>query len=370
MSTYLSQGEYLMIEQLHIENFRCFKSADVGELRPINIIVGNNASGKTAFLESIKLGLDAFPNLLPWFNQLRSIPSAYPGNPSQEQFQSLFLDLFHQFDSETDVVTSIKDSKNRTATLRLHFDPSRATTIQLPLGFQPPTPQSLPTTIVPLAFDRVDFDGRSDTLLATLTPQGGPHFDQGKPMGIVSGLIGSAHFGIPFENATWLSQLRIEKHDDEIIQAIKRHFPLISNVSVESPLPGMAAVYVDLATVSRKLPLSIVSGGISRLFTLMLAIVAFKEGVVLVDEIENGIFYERYPLMWKTLADLVKHHKTQLFVSTHSGECLKAALPVIKKSPDDFSMLRVRRENGHSIIERFGGEQVAAALEKDGELRE
>lgn len=39
-------GEYLMLEKLHIENFRCFKNIELSGLRTLNIVVGKNASGK------------------------------------------------------------------------------------------------------------------------------------------------------------------------------------------------------------------------------------------------------------------------------------------------------------------------------------
>ena len=54
-------GEYLMIDKLSIENFRCFKSVQLWDLKRVNIIVGENASGKTVLLEAIKVGLDGLP---------------------------------------------------------------------------------------------------------------------------------------------------------------------------------------------------------------------------------------------------------------------------------------------------------------------
>ena len=46
-------GGNRVIRNLRISNFRCFESAFLEDCRTINVIVGPNASGKTALLESI-----------------------------------------------------------------------------------------------------------------------------------------------------------------------------------------------------------------------------------------------------------------------------------------------------------------------------
>ena len=44
-----------MITSMHIENFKCFKEFDI-ELGPFNVLIGPNDTGKTAFLQAIRLG--------------------------------------------------------------------------------------------------------------------------------------------------------------------------------------------------------------------------------------------------------------------------------------------------------------------------
>jgi hypothetical protein len=43
-----------MITKMHIQNFKCFKDFEI-ELGPFNVLIGPNDSGKTAFLETIRL---------------------------------------------------------------------------------------------------------------------------------------------------------------------------------------------------------------------------------------------------------------------------------------------------------------------------
>jgi hypothetical protein len=363
-------GEYLMIDKLNIKNFRCFKSAKIENLKRLNIIVGKNASGKTVLLESIKVGLDGLPQALPWLNQLRNIFTILPPNSTPEQFRMLFIDFFHQFDSEAEMVITIEDSKHRIAEVRIHFDPRRATTIQPQLGFRPQEllPSTPPVTVVPLAFSRTNFEGVKDVLVANMDAQGGLSMDQGKSLGIVSGYISSGNFGGPGESGQSLSRLNIEKRDQELIKAINRHFPFVSDVTSQSP-SGIATLYANLPSLPRKIPLSLVSGGISRLFTLMLCVAQYEKGVVLIDEIENGIYHEQYPLLWETLLDLAKAHETQLFISTHSLECLHGLLPSIKTHQDEILLLRLDRENGSSKITSIESKFIEAAIEQGFDVR-
>ena len=368
-------GDYHMIKKFKVENFRCFKSAQIDDLRRINIIVGDNASGKTTFLEAVKMGLNGYPQDLPWFNQHRGIPLSLPQNPTAEQFQSAFADFFHQFDIQNPITTSIENSDNRTAKLKIHFDASRASTVQLQIGFNKPNGTSeaatvLPTTIIPLAFERNDFQGANDTLLVSVDSQGMLLMAPGKAMGIVSGLISVGNFGGLGDTPVQLSRLEIEKRDEseKLIDVMKKHFPMISNITVKTPM-GIGIVYADIKGISRPIPLSLVSGGISRLFTHLISIIRFKKGAVLIDEIEEGLFYKQFSKLWATITELADTHKTQLFISSHSLECLREAMPTIKKNPKNFCLLRLKRKDNESIVERFDGEDLEAALEQDFDVR-
>jgi hypothetical protein len=287
-----------MIESLHVENFRCFKSLELHGLKRVNVVVGTNASGKTVLLEAIKLGLGATPPTISFLNQLRGFQPIYFPNPTPEQFRAYFTDLFHDFDGESSIVFSIVDSKRGNATVRIYFDPKHAVTTQVPqgqaqgaIGFQPAggAPTNPPaTTIIPLAFDRSGFSGEKSSLYATV--QNGMVFLQpGAELGMVSGFFSSGYLSNPTENATWLSNLSVAKKSDKLKSVIRKHFPFVRDLSSESLLPGMAAVYIDIPSISRKLPATFVSWGINRVLTFLLAISTFKTGVVCSGGVQNHL---------------------------------------------------------------------------------
>ena len=150
-----------------------------------------------------------------------------------------------------------------------------------------------------------------------------------------------------------------------------KHFPYIQNLSTETPLPppNPPTIYADLKNLPQKLPVSLVSGGMNRLLSFILAVITYEKGVVLIDEVENGIFYDQFTRLWETLIGLARQHDTQLFVTTHSLECLKAAVPLMKEAPGDFCLLRTDKKNMQSHIQIFDGAKIEAALNSGGEVR-
>jgi hypothetical protein len=64
--------------------------------------------------------------------------------------------------------------------------------------------------------------------------------------------------------------------------------------------------------------------GMNRLFGLGLAMVTSGDGILLVDEIENGIHYSVLPSLWRFVARLAHRLNVQVFATSHSLDCIKA----------------------------------------------
>ena len=353
-----------MLQSFKAQNFRCFQELDLTDLRRINIVVGKNASGKTALLEAIRLALGATPSVAVSLNQYRGI-TFFPVPPNREQFEAQWNSYFFKFDSESIVSTECKDSDGHTANLRMYYDKERAIT---PIQQQQ---TALITTILPLCFERVDFSGQASKLYASIHPQGqGLNLEAGVELGLATEFFASSWFLNPAQNAQWFSQLSLDNREKELVEAVRSEFgPLISDLSVLALNPYGGSVYATVPFLTSKIPLSLVSSGINKFFTILAALLFRRGGVVLVDEIENGLYFERMPAFWKTILRLAKQYNTQVFASTHSNECLQSLLPTIKEHEDDFTLLRAERNNGTSSIIPVKGQFFESGLEQQFELR-
>ena len=135
-----------------------------------------------------------------------------------------------------------------------------------------------------------------------------------------------------------------------------------------------------------KIPIALLSAGINKLICILLAIAQNPKGLVLIDEIENGFYFDRLLPIWKLIHSFASDHEVQLFASTHSAECLRALIPVIEGNEKDFSLIRMinqevpkgagataldlgLRVTNQIALESFRGRTLLAALRQHGEVR-
>src|ERR1035438_4074977 len=104
-------------------------------------------------------------------------------------------------------------------------------------------------------------------------------------------------------------------------------------------------VFAELHEHNRKFPVGLVSDGVNKLLILLLGIAINKNGIILIDQIEDGFYFKRMASTWKVIDKFAKENGTQIFATTHSKECLDALLPVIEENEDDFALLRASRSD-------------------------
>lgn len=76
-----------------------------------------------------------------------------------------------------------------------------------------------------------------------------------------------------------------------------------------------------------------------RMASLALAMAMVEGGVFLVDEIENGVHHSVLSDVWRVIDDASRKLNAQVFATTHSYECLRAAASAIEG--DDLSIHRL-----------------------------
>jgi energy-coupling factor transporter ATP-binding protein EcfA2 len=364
-----------MIRSLHAENFKCFKQLDLSDLQRVNVVVGKNAAGKTALLEAVRLALGGTPNVLWTMNQVRGFLWGVPQPITREAFESVWSSYFFNFEMSAAILTDCCDDENRHATTRVFFDVKRPVTTvpqQLPQQ-QPQQPQPvLPSSFIPsLAFERSDFSGVKSTLYASVQAQGSLNFDSGPELGAVTDLFPSAGWGPPSSLATHLfSQLSQQQRERAVVDAVRDEFDRsLESLVVLAPSGAPAGLYVGLRYLKEKLPVGYLSAGISRFIVMLSAVLIRSKGVVLIDEIENGISYRIFEPLWKYIMKFAIDNDTQVFATTHSLECVRALLPAMEGHEHEFALLRAEREDGSSAIKVVPGRFLESAIDQGVEVR-
>ena len=109
--------------------------------------------------------------------------------------------------------------------------------------------------------------------------------------------------------------------------------------------------------------------GVETIAAVLLSIPAQPGGVVLVDEIENGIHYKRLPLIWRSIFELAKEHDAQVFVTTHSDECLAAIAEIAEEESSQISVIHARLREGATELTQYDGKTFLDAMEENIEIR-
>ena len=105
----------------------------------------------------------------------------------------------------------------------------------------------------------------------------------------------------------------------------------------------------------------------NRIAGIVLAMASSRGGIVLIDEIENGIHHTVLQDLWRAIERSAKYFDVQVFATTHSFECLSAAGRSLSEKDMVFHRLEVT--NGSNQCTTYEAEEFEAALEHDFEVR-
>lgn len=356
-----------MIRSVAIENFRAFAHSDLDNLRRVNIFVGDNGSGKTSLLEAIMLASGSSPHLGLILKQARGLQIAQAaGLPFQQisadAFHSMWTDYFCGFNLEARIAVDIKGDNSHSRSFSMFV--SENENLLLPFaGTQGATARPYR----PVTFEWQTPGGPKISTSPQITPLGLQF--QATPEPPYRALYIGAHAGNFAQlNAIHFSSLSKENREKEFISAITELFPEVTSISTESNAGGYV-LHVATRWLDRKFPLSLYSDGMEKIAAIMLAISFVKGGIVCVDEIENGIYYTRHRGMWNCTKAFARDFSSQVFASTHSIECLRAAAEAFNDSPDDLALIQVFQEEGKSKALTVTGKDAIAAIENEIELR-
>ena len=355
-----------MITSLRVKNYRCFKDLKVNDLGLINIIAGDNGAGKTALLESIILPAGN-PQYVFQLRNWRGVNMSALG-PTKSAYEAVWKDLFFQFSHDKSIEISLEGTPENSRVLKIYYGTQELTLF--PPGEKKEALEERDSTLItPLTFETTDSRGVTTKSQTVVQPNGGITFTGGAANPLVyfypaSSLANAAQVASQF------SSLSKKNQGSEISDLIRTIFPQIGELSVEVS-GNMPELHSAVSGMPEKMPLGLVSNGINKLVAILLAITSHAKGIVLIDEIENGIYYQKMPKMWQAIFQFCQRYQVQLFASTHSLECLKALIPVMSENEKDFRLLRVEdglNGSGH-VIRMFKGKNFEAALETGVEVR-
>lgn len=354
-SDYVATG-YQMIRSIEIENFRCYQHLNIGHVARINVIVGDNGSGKTALLEAMFLALSGSTEVSIRMRQQRGL-GVEVGGTNRRIEDALWGDFFFDRDMTQTISVALEgdDVENRSifisrgppqSTLELKESPEILR--RLPVLFHYKTANGEMITVQPSV--------RQGALDLPETGEDLPDFFFFPSTGNVSAL----------ENAGRFSDLRKENRQEEFIEEFKLNFPWIADLHLEVSA-SQPIVFADVGDLS--VPAPNASGAVNRVLAILLAIASRPRSIVMIDEVENGLYWKNQKNIWKGLLNFARRYDSQLFMTTHSYEWLQTVAENTTSALDQLALWRIERGKNGPVVRQFPGEMFKAGIISGGELR-
>lgn len=360
-----------MYQSFEVGNFRCFRELEVTDLERVNLIAGINNVGKTALLEVLFLHCGAY-NL-----QLTMKLNAFRGIESMKlefgrMVETPWDSLFSEFDSTKEIKLTGDDKETGSRVLRLNIvrQPEELTEIS---QFIHDSSERIGEISSLLEFPQVlklqNEENGKNAYYMILDHRGVRSLPIPPPPPFQTIFIGSWHRVPMDETARRFGKLEIKGQLDVLTNALKIIEPRLCKLSLivvgDTPI-----IHGTIDGLERPVPLPFMGEGMVRLTNILLAIGNSSNGVVLVDEIENGLHHSILHKVWQVIGEVARKFNTQVFATTHSMECIVAAHKAFVESGIyDFRLHRLERmdETIHAVT--YDQEVLEAAIEMGLEVR-
>lgn len=364
----------LPLPSFRAAGFRTFRDLNIGELGRVNLFVGRNNAGKTSLLEAIHLyaggGIPSrFRSLLVTREEINDEQSA---RVELDVLDAAIGRLFHDDgDSRTSRMTLGPIGELRK---QLTIDRGWATTFAVG--------DSVATRFSAALAD--DFEGDHERALEV-------HLGEAHSRVLPDRrLIGRFTFGpslqlvhpAKFVRANGLSNdavanswdgVALTDQEELVTDALRIIAPGVERISVVGDGDGLVQrrVMVRVRGKDTPIPLRTMGDGMNRLLGIALALATTRDGILLVDEIENGIHYSAQPDMWRMILNASTSLNVQVFATTHSWDCIRAfAIASTDTKQSDGMLYRLDcRVKGDVRAVRYTAGEVAIAAEQQIEVR-
>lgn len=359
-----------MYKRVRIRNFRGLRDLTIDDLGRVNLIVGENGAGKTSLLEALYLfrgaGSPALTFPLATSRGFQFMPQSaelvwHLLFPEASTDQQIRIEASGWDGTESALeITSSREPIEQFLTNGGHIDGA---------GIGRAIDPAIGTTET-LLYEFWTSDGRVLSSKATLR--------QGQPVLQTTLEANSPVVFLPTEHQTdgevlaaWFTQLQDSGELETLVLALRALEPKLTRLSLGYSMPERQPVIRGHIEQGRPLPLPILGGGISRLAKMLLAIVSAGKGLALIDEVDTGLYHRHLEDAWRALDVASLDTNVQLVATTHSWECIEAALAAFGdvQHAADFRLHRLERTaSGHRLV-TYTHETAQAAFDINVEVR-
>lgn len=165
-------------------------------------------------------------------------------------------------------------------------------------------------------------------------------------------------------------RIALSEQEQQVIRALKlidRHISAVAMVGESHQRFRTAIVRTD--NTRRRVPLRLFGSGLNRLFRIVLSALNARDGLLLIDEFENGLHHTVQLGLWRIVFDLAQELDIQIFATSHSWDAVEAFQKVAEETPQEGALIRLTRKEGDIIPTVFPETELAVATRDHIEVR-
>jgi hypothetical protein len=172
----------------------------------------------------------------------------------------------------------------------------------------------------------------------------------------------------PKQDAIDYNRVVLHRKKKEVESLLKKIEPKLE--AVESLQTGNEPLlYADVG-LRELLPVTQMGQGFNRLLDIYSELIVAEAKVLLIDEVENGLHHSALRIIWEGLLLASDEMGVQIFATTHSWECIKAAHEAAGEQPSYelavIQLFRVAEGIQGRVLDR---KHIEAAMAGDIDLR-
>ncbi len=379
----------LHLDRLYVKNFRALDELTLEGLGRVNVFVGRNNSGKSTILDAIELLVSANKvdvlraqserhdevggEISPSDNDFTFIEDFFSGRCLPEAFGKILLEsskisvaVSHYFVHEKPI--EITDDEDETKKIR---------TVRRLLSEQPRQDnandeniyRAIALTVNGKRTILADNDDNHNQYMAVRRLSNS--FEHS--LGLTVRYVTTKTLLNSYLDNLWGATVQFDSEMNEILVSALQLVD--SNVEVFGFMQLPALVerkpFIKLKGISKPVPLNSMGDGMSRVLHIILSLLNAKDGILLIDEMENGLHYRIQESLWRIIFEFSTKLNIQVFVTTHSWDVIESFSKIAVEHPEEGVLYSLGRScideklNAH----RYSEERLYQVTQSEMEVR-
>lgn len=347
----------LHLPNLAIKNFRGIKELEIPRLARITLLVGRNGVGKTTILDAIRVyaARGSYPVLRQLLIERNEI--VRPGINGNGIAPLDWASLFHGRDASRVIEISTGETE--------YSDPLRIDRIAMAAG-SPALRCRYRESEIEIPHAPLESPSPANN--------GGIAKSDGECAPLICETIGPDVFNNDTAAKFW-DRIALSPREAHVVDALRLAFGQnIERVGVvgseETDRYGVGRLpIVKLAGDDQAVPLRSLGDGAVRLFGISLAIINSRDGVLLLDEVENGIYRGVQTSLWNMILALSVKYNVQIVAASQSHDVVLGLARASECGEDDRLLYRLNQDDDGHWLTPYDSEALAVLREQPSEVR-